>query len=246
MKHILGISPILWLSLLLVLGVLGWSMLASKNQAGLLNSSTTQASNMKAVSVPELGLRFSYPSRWSSFSFKRTDYDPINTQKVFTYSYTSGTDIRIDAESGLVAFQSPEKPVNTDWSLADFQNAVGNDEHLPILLVKKLSSKSLFVIGYSRSCSPESVWMTVFAPVNTLVPNLRITIPTPTPTPSEQTILNTYDARKISKDGLACEGPLLYKQIVDGWSKDGFPKQLTDELSTAQAIADSVENIQPK
>lgn len=200
---------------------------------------------MKAISVPDIGLRFSYPSSWSDFSFKRRDYDPTNNQKVFTYSYTSGTDIRIEAESGLVAFQSPEKPVNTDWSLADFQKAVGAKD-LPILLVKKLSNKSLFVIGYSRSCSPESVWMTVFAPVNAIVPNLRITIPTPTPTSSEQAILNTYDARKVSKDGLACEGPLLYKQVVDGWSKNGFPKQLTDELSTAQAIADSVENIQGK
>lgn len=245
MKHILGISPILWLSFLLVLGILGWSIIASRNQVGLLNGSSIQSTNMKAISVPDIGLRFSYPSSWSDFSFKRRDYDPTNNQKVFTYSYTSGTDIRIEAESGLVAFQSPEKPVNTDWSLADFQKAVGAKD-LPILLVKKLSNKSLFVIGYSRSCSPESVWMTVFAPVNAIVPNLRITIPTPTPTSSEQAILNTYDARKVSKDGLACEGPLLYKQVVDGWSKNGFPKQLTDELSTAQAIADSVENIQGK
>ncbi|MFA6963923.1 MAG: hypothetical protein WC227_04435 [Patescibacteria group bacterium] len=205
----------------------------------------------KTYTNTEVGFTLKYPQDWSSMKLNLID----NLKDGYGGKFISSS----DGKNGIVHFD-PDKSfdisaqakayiqglpvintsysqvkVDTSWSVADLQTNMFGAQAIPeVLMVKKLSNKSLLVYDYFNSeCSPSSSLKVVTA-LNSEFPNIEISI-----TSSSAAMTADSAAARLALKEDVCDGVGSSRQIAEK-IKNGDYSDLNAKIETARLIADSL------
>lgn len=209
----------------------------------------TGSEEWETVIIPELKVKFSYPTNWTGFRFTR-EVTNTTTSQNNDYVYRSKTKGIVPPLSLTAYSQDYHGPssenltekVNPNWNNRQFKNSLAGS--LTVLGVKKLSDKALLTfIADPTECLPSNV--VIYAPFGIKTPNLQISLYSTDYYYSdrEKTTVYQYRNEHITLQNRACDISQVEQPIIDNWLKNGFPTLLHQKINLALHIADSVQRL---
>ncbi len=229
----LAISIIVILAAILVGGIFIYQYRLPKEEI----TETDETANWKTYRNEELGIEFKYPSNWENLFLTREKNDILDWPgNVFTYQDPQNIFYFFIYSEDFIPFELTilnNQSVDVNWTLAEFAVNMELSEE-DVLLIKKLSEKSILVAFYEAPEWSPMLHLSVLRPLkNKNYPNFEIRVSSPFYLPE-----NFYFPENVEEYSYVRN---FYKDIAEKIGDGTYSESIKLDIETARLIVDSVE-----